>query len=129
VFDAIDDMEVDGHMIPSYDTYVTGPNQPDFYTLLSTQASAVDKDNKCEWFWDTSILLDVVTRYPRPGNPGSRLLADDIMESVRNLTNDLTLTGGLATVSQRQSFPNDITTVTSDEIVYRKLMRLELKIK
>ena len=51
------------------------------------------------------------------------------MEEVRDLTNDLVLTGGLSVVSQRQSFPNDITTITNDQAVYRKLMRLELKIK
>jgi len=108
---------------------VSGVTDPDHYILMSTQTNLVEDFNKCEDLWDSSILLDVVTRYKRPGNPGSKQLADDIMDSVRNLTNDLVLTGGLTVIEQKQNFLNEFNEVTDDEVVYRKLMRLELKIK
>ena len=129
LFDVLNGITVSGNTIYCYDTRVTGVQNPDHYILLTTQTNAVDKNNKCEWFWDSSILIDVVTRYDRPGNPGSRLLADDIMNEVRDLTNNLVLEGGLSVIKQTQNFPNDITTITNDQAVYRKLMRLELKIK
>ena len=77
VYEAIDEMVVDGYSIPCYDTYVSGANQPDFYTILSTQTSSVDKNNKCEYFWNSTINIEAVTYYPRPGLPGTKLMANN----------------------------------------------------
>ena len=129
IYDALNGIIVNGNTIKCYDMRVTGVDIPDHYILMTTQTNTVDKNNKCEYFWDSTILLDVFTTYQRQGNPGSRLLVDDIMEAVRDLTNDLVLEGGLDVINQRQSFPNDITSVTENEIVHRKFLRLELKIK
>ena len=129
IFDVLDGIIVNGNTINCYDMRVTGVDIPDHYILMTTQTATVDKNNKCEYFWDSTILLDVFTSYQRQGNPGSRVLVDDIMEEVRDLTNDLVLDGGLTVINQTQSFPNDITSVTSNEVVHRKFLRLELKIK
>ncbi len=133
VFDAINNISVDGLLIPCYDTRVTrGDNAeiPQHYVIMSTQSNEVDKANKCEYFWDSNILLDITTTYDLPGNPGSRLLADNILEAVKDATNSLTLdvASGLVIINQRDSFPSDISTTTKNENIFRKLLRLELKI-
>lgn len=132
VFDAINDMVIDGIEIPCFDTRVTAnvnKDDPQHYVLMTTQLNQVDKNNKCEWFWESSILLDIVTRYDMPGNIGSRLLADNITDGIRAAINNLSLGGGLTVVTQTQSFPSDITTETRQEIIFRKFIRLELLIK
>lgn len=133
VFDAINNMSVDGMLIPCYDTMVTrGDNAeiPQHYVIMSTQSNEVDKANKCGYFWDSNLLIDIYTTYDLPGNPGSRLLADNILEAVKDATNDLTLDvlSGLVVINQRDSFPSDISTTTKNENIFRKLLRLELKI-
>ena len=131
VFDAIDDMEVDGYVIPSYDTYVTGPDQPDFYTLLSTQTSTVDKDNKCEWFWDSSIRIEAVTYYNRSGNPGEKALAEDMLDKIRELTNNLVLdpASNLEIFTQTQDFPGGLTISTEHENIFREFITITFRIK
>ena len=129
ISDLLNNLNVDGQIIKCYDTRVTGPHIPDHYIIMSTQTAEVDKDNKCEWFWDSSILLDITTNYQRQGNTGSRLLVDNITDEVRNQMNSLSLDGGFTIVTQTQSYPNDITTITENEIVYRKFLRLQLLIK
>ncbi len=122
-------IEVNGHTINCYTYRVSGVDDPSHYILMTTQTNIVDNLNKCEDVWDSSILIDVVTRFTRQGNPSTKTLADDIMDEVRNLTNDLTLTGGLEVIEQKQSFPQEFNDISDEEVVYRKLMRLELKIK
>lgn len=131
VYDAINNVVVDGNTIPCYDTRVTTNNIPQHYILMTTQSNSVDKNNKCEHFWDSDILLDIITTYDSAGNPGSRLLADNILDRVRQLTNNLTLdvASGLTIMFNTQDFPNDISTITPNESVFRKLIRIELKIR
>ena len=134
VSEALKGLIGDSMEIPTYDmrvTNVANSDVPMHYILMSTQSNEVDKATKCEYFWDSTILLDIVTSYDLPGNPGSRRLADDILNEVKDLTNDLVfdVQSGLEVINQRQSFPNDLNTLTSRESIFRKLMRLELKIK
>jgi len=129
VYDAINDIVVDNETIPCYDSKVTG-NPQEKYTILSTQTNGVNKSNKCEYQWESSILVEVIVRERLTSNAGSRLSADNIMNSVKSQTNNLNLDilSNLEIVSQIQSFPNDIVEDTSSDIVYRKLMRIEFLI-
>ena len=131
IFDSVDDISVDGELIEVFDTRVTGPDYPLEYILMSTQTNTVDKNNKCEWFWESSILLDINTTYLRQGNTGSRLKVDNITDAVRNALNSLVLdvASGLTIITKTQNFPNDITTITDNKLVFRKFIRLELLIK
>ena len=131
IFSKLNGIVVSGNTIPCKDTRVTGNNIPQHYILMTTQTNSVDKANKCEFFWESSILLDIITTYDGTGNTGSRVLADDILDEVRNLTNNLVLdaASGLKVIIQTQDFPNDITTIISKENIFRKFMRLELTIK
>lgn len=131
VLDSVDGLNVNGQDIPIFDTKVTGPSQPDFYILMTTQSNDVDRDNKCEDFWDSTLLLAAVTKFPRPGNPGSRVLSNNIIDAVRDLTKDLTLDpiSDLEIIFNTPSFPDDLVLDTPDEIVYQSFLRLNLKIE
>ncbi len=117
--------------IPCYDTRVSGVDNPNYYILLTTQSNEVDKNNKCEWFWESEILVDIVTIYPRGGNPGSRLIGDEILEEVRYLTEQFEMPSesGLSVITRTQSFPNDLFLSTDSENIFRNFMRLQLLIK
>ncbi len=131
IFDLIDQITVDEETIFCYDTRITGPLDPDFYVIMSTQSNEVDKNNKCEYFWESEILLDIRAVYRIPGNTGSRLLVDNILDAVRDLVKDITLdvSSGLEILNIRMSFPNDLNEVNENEIIYRKFLRLDLIIK
>ena len=130
VFDLVDGITVDGNIINCFDTRVTGNVKPEHYIIMSTQSNEVLDVNKCEKQWQSYILIDVVTTYLAPGNTGSRLLADNIMDEVRSLTDTLNIdaASGMYVHKLVQSFPNDITNTTSNQNIFRKLMRIELVI-
>ena len=129
IYDAINGVVVDGNTILCYDTRVSGKSN-DNYVILSTQSSNVAKDTKCGYKWESNILIDIITRYKLSGNTGSRLLADNILDKVRELTDTLVLdvASGLTIVTQAQSFPNDLVSTSENEIVYRKFIRIEFLI-
>ncbi len=130
VYDSINNISVDGFLIPCFDQRVTrtqNQDVPSHYVLMTTQSNRIDKLDKCEWNWESQILLDIITSFDLPGNPGSRLLSDNILDAVIAATNNITLDAGsgLTVFSQTPSFPNDIITITKKEAIFRKLMRLE----
>ena len=129
VFDQINNIVVDGVTVPCYDYNLTGEKKS-AYILLTTQISPSVNNTKCDIKWNSSILIDIVTRYSKSGNTGSRLLADNIGDEVRNLTSSLSLdpASGLTIVWQRQDFEPDLMLPTKNEIVFRKLLRLEFMI-
>ena len=98
---------------------------------MSTQTNVVDKANMCEYFWDSTINLDIITSYPKGGNPGSRLLLDDIVDEVRGLLEDFTLdaSSGLSVIFQTFGTPNDLFVDTGSENVFRSVVSFSLKIK
>lgn len=130
VFDAVNNLVVDTLTIPAYDSRVTGNVIPQHFILMTTQTNQVNQMTKCGDVWESSILIDIVTTYDGSGNTGSRLLSDNILDAVRNATNNLVLdvASGLVVQKQIQDFPNDIVTITENENIFRKLMRLELTI-
>ena len=130
VFNAINNLVVDTLTIPAFDSRVSGNVIPQHFILMTTQTNQVNQMTKCGDVWESSILLDIVTTYDGSGNPGSRLLSDNILDAVRNATNNLVLdvSSGLVVQKQIQDFPNDIVTITENENIFRKLMRLELTI-
>ena len=130
VYDAVNNILVDTLTIPAYDSRVSGNVIPQHFILLTTQTSQVNQMTKCGDVWESSILVDIVTTYDGTGNPGDRLLSENILDAVRNATNNLVLdaASGLVIQKQIQDFPNDIVTITENENIFRKLMRLELTI-
>ena len=131
VSDLIDGIDVNGEIVECFDTRVTGISNPDFYVIMSTQLNDVDKTNKCEYFWNSEILLDIRATYDRSGNPGSRVQADDMLDAVRDLVKDIELdvASGLTIINRILDFPNDINEIDESTIIYRKFLRLNLWIK
>lgn len=131
VNDLVNNIVVNGNTIKCYDTRVTGRSIPNNYILLTTQSNSVDKNNKCESFWDSDILIDIVTTYKSAGNPGDRELSDDILDSVRNLTKDIQLdvSSGLEIITRTQTIAANLSTITDNENVFRNILRLTLVIK
>ena len=130
VYTAINNIDVNGVKIPCFDTRVPNNDKRSFYVLMSTQSNDVNKTVKCEYSWNSQILLDVITAYDINGNTGSRKMADDILDAIKTATDSLVLdvASNLKIVTQTQSFPADFETETVNEIVYRKLMRIEFLI-
>jgi len=115
--------------VKCYDSRVTAATIPSQYILMTTQTNRVDESVKCGDRWQSSILLDIVTRYSSSGNTGSRMLADDIAEAVRDLLEtELTLEGGLNIIKQKLDFPNDLSSMTENQSIFRKFIRIELTI-
>ena len=129
VFDAINNIVVDTKTIPCYDMRVTGANKSS-YVLIQDQSNEVDESIKCGDRWESQILLEIYTSYLLSGNTGSRLLADNIVDKVRELTDNLTLdvASGMTIETQTQSFPSDLNATTENKIVFRKFVRIEFLI-
>lgn len=124
------DVDYDGNVqtIPCFDERVS-KGHPKYYILLTTQ-TADQTHNKCGDGWESSILIDIVTKFTGAGNQGSRLLADNIAQEVLTELDDLNLDplSGLKINNIHITFPSDITSLTKTENVFRKLIRYELGI-
>lgn len=131
IYDLINDMIVDGVTVPCFDTRVYGNQNPQAYVLMTTQTNLENKANKCEHRWDSSILLDIVTRYSGTNNPGSRLLADNIVDQILTLTGDLQLdpVSNLSVFSLTYNLPPDLPNITKSENIFRKFIRYDLIIE
>lgn len=128
IFTLVNGITVDTNIINCYDTYVP-ITSPKFYVLMTTQTNSVSEKVKCGDRWESSILLDIVTRYQKSGNPGSRLLADNIVDAIRALlVTKLTLGGGLNVIHQILDMPRDMSSSTQNENIFRKFIRVELTI-
>ena len=130
IYDAINGTVVSGNTINVYDYRVTGATLPNHYILLSTQTNVKDHFTKCSEEWQSTILLDVVTRFFGTGNTGSRLLADDIVNAIISSLDSLQLAGasGLSIYKRKITSITDLSTITENENIFRKLIRLELNI-
>jgi len=128
IFDNVNDVVVHEKNIKIYDTNVTN-DESNEYILMSTQNNEILETSKCGFRFQSFILLDIVTKYNNEGNTGSRVFADDILDSViQILGNDIELEGGLNIYSKSFSFPPDITEYSDKNIIHRKFVRMELLI-
>ena len=129
IFTAFDGTVVSTKTINVFDSlYPTTSTNDSAYVLMTAQGNDTD-NNKCDSYWNHDILLEVAVWYKGTGNPGSGVLADDILDSLRNTLKDgLTLGGGLTQQSQVMTFPNDIVSNLPNGTLIRKFMRLEMRI-
>ncbi|WP_407498857.1 hypothetical protein [Elizabethkingia anophelis] len=119
--DTLNNMVVNGKTITIHDMRV--PENKDAYILMTTQQKSEGDPTKCDTPWDCYITLDVVTIYNNIA--GSRLLADDIMEEVMKRTQNV-LVSGFTVKKQSLDFPPDISTITSTQAIFRKLVTFNL---
>lgn len=129
VSERINGMVVSGKTINVVDTNYTGNTQPKTYIDLTTQTKRDDQTSKCGWEWDCSILIDVMDRYPQPGNTGSRVLVNDIEDRIIFLLNDFQVEGGFRIdedieVEDSTSFDGH----TDTEVYFRQLIRYRIRV-
>lgn len=120
-YNTLNGMSVNGKTISIHDYRV--PENKDAYILMTTQQKSEGDPTKCDTPWDCYITLDVVTIYNNIA--GSRLLADDIMEEVMKRTQNV-LVNRFTVKKQSLDFPPDISTITSTQAIFRKLVTFNL---
>lgn len=123
-YNTLNGMSVNGKTISIHDYRI--PDNKDAYILMTTQSKQENKEVKCGLRYDCQITLDVVTIYNNIA--GSRLLADDIMEEVMNRTQSI-LIQNFQILTVEKEFPSDISTITSTQSIFRKLIIFNLKIR
>lgn len=128
VYDLVNGITVGPYVVNCYDTRIPNSADDQRYILLTSQTKDISKANKCEYRWETSLLIEIYTRYPGGGNYGSRLELNDIENAVYNELADVGnyLLGGYKILTQNISFETQLETVTSTEIIYRSFLRLNL---
>ena len=122
----INNMTVGTQEIPCFDTNTANYNG-DAYVILSTQTN-LEESKKCKDGWRHTILIEAVTRKKR--NDGSRVLSEDIIQSILEKTTDLELdtNSGLSIRNINVSTPNDISVKNDDNVIHRKFLRFEMLI-
>lgn len=127
IFDKINNIVVSGKTIPCYDSRAT--NAPSNYVLLTAQTKEVLKETKCDYEWETSILIEIYTKVTSSGNTGSRVLLNDIEQAVYTLLNPKLTVPGFTNITQNITFENSLETITDTEIIFRSFLRLNLTLK
>ena len=126
VFDLVNTAVVGSTTIYVFDTRVTGNSQLNEYVLLTSQTKEVAKPNKCDYRWETSMLIEIYTKHQNAGNQGSRLLLNDIEQAVYSLLLPKINVSGFVNLTQNITFETQLDTITSTENIYRSFLRLNL---
>jgi hypothetical protein len=124
IHDKINNIAVSTKIIKSFDSRAT--NAPNEYVLLTAQTKEIDKNNKCEHRWETSILIEIYTKVTSSGNTGSRVLLNDIEQAVYSLLLPKVDVTGFETLIQNITFENQLETITDTEVIFRSFLRLNL---
>ncbi len=126
VFNLVNNINVSGKNIKCFDSRVTGNNKLNEYVLLTSQTKEVVKPNKCEYQWETSLLIEIYTKTSSAGNSGSRVLLNDIEHDVYTLLLPKITITGFKTLIQNTTFETQLDTVTDTENIFRSFLRLNL---
>lgn len=89
IYTALGGLTVNGVPVPIYDQRIPVEQAPEAYILFDTQSASPAKDTKCQYDWNCGLRLEVINQVPMAGNPGSRVLADDIAGAVVSAFNVL----------------------------------------
>lgn len=122
----INGITVDSKLIKCFDTRVTGNEKLKEYVLLTAQTKNILKPNKCEYQWETSLLIEIYTKTSSAGNSGSRVLLNNIEQAVYTALLPKISILGFQTVTQNVTFETQLETVTSTENIFRSFLRLNL---
>ena len=126
VFELVDGISVSAKTINCFDTRLTGASSLSEYVLMTSQTKEVIKPNKCDYRWETSLLIEIYTKHQNAGNQGSRLLLNDIEQAVYTLLLPKINITGFVNLTQNITFETQLDTITSIENIYRSFLRLNL---
>lgn len=113
---------------PCYDSQVTGNVDATQYVIISTQDKEIDKASKCGYRWISYTLLDIVKIYEGSGNVGSRVVNDDMENTILGLIANIT-PSGYTVINRRYEFPSTIVVSNSTQTVYRNFIRVILTLE
>jgi hypothetical protein len=113
---------------PCFDMQVTGNTNPTQYVLISTQDKEHNRPTKCGGRWVTYTLLDIVCIYNGAGNVGSRVVNDDMENTILTLIENITV-DGYTVISQGHEFPSNLDSSTATQTVYRNFIRVVLTLE
>jgi len=126
VFDLVNNITVNSKTIKCFDVRVTGNANLNEYVLLTSQTKNVLKPNKCDYQWETSLLIEIYTKTSSAGNSASRVLLNDIENAVYTLLSPKVTISGFNTLIQNTTFETQLETVTTTENIFRSFIRLNL---
>lgn len=122
IFDLIDDINVDGILVPCYDVRATD-YEGDLYTLISTQTMVPD-NRKCGYAWRSTVELQAINVVD--ANAGSRLLVDNLSEAILTAIENAQpdVASNLVISYRRIEMPGDLTTEANQKLIYQNIIRL-----
>jgi len=126
VFDLVNNIVVDTKQIKCFDTRVTGNTSLNEYVLMTAQTKEVLKPNKCEYQWETSLLVEIYTKTSSAGNSGSRVLLNNIEQAIYTLLLPKITISGFTNFTQNITFETQLETITDTENIFRSFLRLNL---
>lgn len=129
VFDLINNIVVNEKTIKCFDSRISGNANLTEYVLLTAQTKEVDKSTKCNYEWDTSLLVEIYTKTSSAGNSGSRVLLNDIENAIYTVLNPKITVSGFTNIIQNVTFETQLETVTESENIFRSFLRLNLTLK
>lgn len=123
-YDTLNGMVIQGQTIKVYDSH--SPNNDNVLIVLSTQTGSNDWQSKCSVDKNRDINLDVIVR--KKGNVGSRAMLDDIVEEIMSRTKEIEIEN-FKVQYFNVTFPNDLSTSTTTETIYRQIINFNFNIK
>lgn len=126
IFDLTNNIVVSSKIIKCFDSRVTGTTAPTEYILMTSQTKEVEKATKCDYRWETSLLIEIYTKTSSVGNTGSRLLLNDIEQAVIDLITPKIIVAGFENLTQNITFETQLETITDTENIFRSFLRLNL---
>ena len=120
-------MEVDGQTFKFYVSKVTSAKDR-FYFLVNTQLNAPD-NSKCGTGWIHATEIQVVCIHPK--NMGSKALLNEATNDLIQELQDFSLPtlSGMSVSLVTINVENELVEDVSSEVVYRKIVRLELRVR
>lgn len=126
VYDVVNDMVIDGKTIKCFDSRITASSSIKEYVLLTSQTKSIDKATKCGYRWETSLLIEIFTKYSSAGNTGSRVFLNDIEEEIYNRLDNLQVDNFEVLIQNITTEASNLETVTTTENIFRSFIRLNL---
>lgn len=114
-------------LYPCFDFQITGNKDPQEYVLMTSQSTQIDKATKCNYRWECSLLLDIVTIYKGSGNTGSRVKGDDIQSTIYELIKNIEIPNYIV-INRTFVFQDSLSLKTPTENIFRNFIRVELLI-
>lgn len=126
IFNLLNDIEVSGKVVKCFDSRITANAKQLNYILMTAQTKSIDKANKCEYRWNTSIMIEIFTKTSSQGNTGSRVLLNDIEQVVSDLLLAEFSVDNYTIVTKDLGFNTQLETITDTENIFRSFLTLEL---